>query len=365
MNDLLTFFRNRQQERGKEWRMKIGLKEGVGFLLFYSNLCLEEDFYQEKLDTADPNLYKNFCFNLNSSIRRNGGGLLIEEKRANDCLLVEINIINSEETGLYDPPQTAFCIEYGSELYEKNLIDGTLRLPLAKDAHIILPVNAEAETHFRSFRQDYSQWFPPDFETNMLLTLRRPSLDLRIARLERIITERAGLTENGTAAFNGDMQSPFTLASWISLGFVIVLLVLSYAYPHLWLALTPTIAAHSHSETQQDSHSGQPLGQSSFSEQAISAKPLAPSSSTVDNTIPKAPTENSDQTIAATKSMSDLQNAIFALVTKLKAKSETDSRLQAILNRYFNQVDLSEPNADNTTDHLNSKQFGRLQSQGL
>ena len=348
MNDLLTFFRNRQQERGKEWRMKIGLKEGVGFLLFYSNLCLEEDFYQEKLDTADPNLYKNFCFNLNSSIRRNGGGLLIEEKRANDCLLVEINIINSEETGLYDPPQTAFCIEYGSELYEKNLIDGTLRLPLAKDAHIILPVNAEAETHFRSFRQDYSQWFPPDFETNMLLTLRRPSLDLRIARLERIITERAGLTENGTAAFNGDMQSPFTLASWISLGFVIVLLVLSYAYPHLWLALTPTIAAHSHSETQQDSHSGQPLGQSSFSEQAADAKASTPlSSSNVETATAKALNENSDQSKKTAKSNSDLQNAIFALVTKLKSKSATDNRFKTILSPYFTQEDIVELNVEN------------------
>ena len=348
MNDLLTFFRNRQSDGGKEQRIRIELKDSLHFLLFYTKQLLDDGFYQEKLSTGNPAIYTAFKANLRESMRQSGGGLLVEENRSDGRLIVEISKVGEENVGGFEPPQTIFCIEYGGELRSYPFTNISLRLPLARDAHLIIPVDTEAEAHFRSFRENYSSWFPADFETNMLHILRRPSLDLRIERLERIISERAGLTENGTAAFNGDMQSPFTLTSWISLGFVVVLLVLSYAYPHLWLALTPTIAAHSHSETQQDSHSGQPLGQSSFSEQAADAKASTPlSSSNVETATAKALNENSDQSKKTAKSNSDLQNAIFALVTKLKSKSATDNRFKTILSPYFTQEDIVELNVEN------------------
>ena len=110
---------------------------------------------------------------------------------------------------------------------------------------------------------------------------------------------------------------------------------------------------------QQESHGNKPSGQSSFTEQAADAKVSAPSisSSSVETATTKILNENSDQSKTMAKSGPDLQNAIIALITKLKSKSETDSRLQAILDRYFIQVDLSEPNADNITNLLNSKSF--------
>ena len=339
MNDLLTFFRNRQQDCGKEWRIKIELQEGVCFLLFYSKKDLDENFYIEKINAKNQAIYTAFKANLRNSMRESGGGLLVEEKPACDSLDVVISILGAGD--YFDPPKAIYYIEYGGYLYERAFTEDALRLPLAKDAHIILPVDAVAECHFRSFREHYSSWFPTDFETNMLNLLRRPSLDLRIERLERIITERDSLTGNDTAAFN----PPFSNASWGGVILVVAILLSSILYPYI---KTKKIENNQNASTvseQQENHTGIEANQASGVEQASGIN------------VPTLPPKT-DQGLGNVANVDmDLQNAIKGLLNKLKSKRDTGNPLRKIESNYFKNIDIGQLNAETAKAILSDKNF--------
>ncbi|MFO1429794.1 MAG: hypothetical protein U1F76_06595 [Candidatus Competibacteraceae bacterium] len=191
MNEIITFFRNFEQDQGRTYRLIIQLPDKAYSLSIYSRLFFQKsEFFsdQEFKDTESYYAYKAQLINL---IGQSNGGFLVEVRDGNEHLEIKIQAIGAAESEGWSPPRQVFYLEPGYRLTERPF-DGTeLDLKLSKDSHLILPVDEDAEKHFRSFRENYSSWFPADFEPIMLNLLRQPTLDLRVARLEEKLEEKS------------------------------------------------------------------------------------------------------------------------------------------------------------------------------
>jgi len=194
MCDLLTFFRNRKQDGGREWR----IEDGDVQLYFHSRTYLEGSAYLRELPPGVS--FATYRAQIAEAIGQAGGGLLVEAKPAYEGWSLDITPVTAAEGEAYRPPPTVFSIEQGGELGEIPLKpEASTRLSLPAHAHLIVPVDLDAEEHFRSFRVHFSSWFPQDFESSMLNLLKRPSLDLRLERLERAYERQAA---QGPAGFS-------------------------------------------------------------------------------------------------------------------------------------------------------------------
>lgn len=192
--DFLTFFRNRQHDEGRPWKMKVERPEGAAYLLFYSKRYDDLERYAYWLmefSRENPNGHGPHKTRLTDALQGGGGGLLVESLLLDGRLRVYIHKIASAEENAYHPPSAVFHSNYG-EATDCPFPGETLSLDLEETAQVVLPVDREAELAFRSFREHYAAWFPPGFEGSMLELLRRPGLGLRLDALERRMAETTG-----------------------------------------------------------------------------------------------------------------------------------------------------------------------------
>ncbi len=189
--DSLVFFRNRQHDEGRPWKMKVERPEGAACLLFYSKRYddLERSAYLLMgFSRENPKGHGPHETRLTDALQGGGGGLLAESLLLDGRLRVDIRKIASAEENAYHPPSAVFYSNHG-EVTDCPFPGETLSMDLEETAQVILPVDREAELAFRSFREHYAAWLPPGFEGFMLELLRRPRLDLRLDALERQMAE--------------------------------------------------------------------------------------------------------------------------------------------------------------------------------
>jgi len=116
--------------------------------------------------------------------------------------LVEAVSVNSSSENIINNIRLAY--------QQSHLVDSELSFPgdallwLIKDTR----KDEDAEKHFKSFRENYSTWFPADFEPIMLNLLRQPGLDLRVARLEEKLEEKANEKPVPVVAASDDVGIP-------------------------------------------------------------------------------------------------------------------------------------------------------------
>lgn len=323
MNDSLTFFRDRSLGQGKEWRIHLRYGKGAGLLVFYSCHPVQASFYAETLSATDPSAHAAHKAKLRESIRQSGGGLLVEMRLGEGHKQVEVNKVG--QAGRYEPPQTVFYIEYGGDLQECPFIGDGAVLSLAQDAHLILPVDAEAESRFRSFREQYSSWFPADFETSLFNLLRRPSLDLRIDRLERILAVTDGQEDAG-GRIDPAAGQPLSTLSWLGYGILGLCLLSSLAYPYFQGETGPVPA----SIQPEDSTSLAAADTKATDAPSEAEKsPAAPPS-----TVPGQELPGNGQMDGSAQG---LAGAVGALLDSLQANAALDGRLLKIDSQYFRQ----------------------------
>ena len=187
-DDLMTFFRNRTLDRGRSWRMKVVRPDGDAWLAIYSTQYLDKPAYLTEFPRDKLGGYPHYMARLAKAIGDGGGGLLVESSELDGQRYVDIRKIRPAEAGAYRPPSAVFHFDYGGP-EECPFPGDRLSLVVARSAHVILPVDEEAELKFRAFREHFAAWFPADYESLMMETLRNPSLGLRVDRLERMLEE--------------------------------------------------------------------------------------------------------------------------------------------------------------------------------
>lgn len=242
MNEIVTFFRNHKEDSGVTCQVTIELIDGNFSLLIYSKSQLskqEVEFIYRNQKFSSFKLYNDYKKQLANFIAKNNG-LIVEIKNSsskfsmelasqaqgswppveqthensshnlnsinqpvtnelvlprnstspiqqqsskNQYLDIEIQICTTQSTS-YFPPRCVFYLQPSYRLSERPFDGAGLSLRLHQGSHVILPVDKEAEEHFVSFRENYSAWFPRDFEPIMLKLLQQPELDLRVSCVE-------------------------------------------------------------------------------------------------------------------------------------------------------------------------------------
>lgn len=215
MNEIITFFRNFEQDQGMTCRLTVELPDSVYSLLIYSGSSCQKPELLSDQKFNDMESYQAYKLKVIESIGHSNGGLVVEVKDENEQLGIKIQGISAAETEAWLPPQHVFYLQPGYRLAEQPFDGKELYLQLHKDSHIILPVDEDAEKHFKSFRENYSTWFPADFEPIMLNLLRQPGLDLRVAHLEEKLEEKVSeksvpvaVASNNVGISKRDSQPP-------------------------------------------------------------------------------------------------------------------------------------------------------------
>lgn len=190
MNDMLLFFRNRNEDLGIVRRVKIELPNGiVRLLVFYSKqeIIGWPALLQDKVFGSDSE-YETHKQGLLACVAQHGGGLFIEQQpRYDGSFLSVIQTVSALSPQTYSPPQSVFVLdEFADRLDEKPFDHGRVVLPLKPEAHVILPVDETAQFHLLSFRDNFACWFPRDFEVSLYQLLRQPSFSERLERLEKL-----------------------------------------------------------------------------------------------------------------------------------------------------------------------------------
>ena len=362
MNDLLTFFRNRKQDCGKEWQMKVETESREIFVLFYSKSPLSKSSYLSSLRSNAPTAYPQYRENLIQEIQKNGGGLLVEAKFLDrGCEVSFLVLITEDQNDTCQPPQNVFYIEYGGHLEERPLTGEPLSLP--QFAHIVLPVDAEAEENFRFFRK-YSSWFPADFETVMLNLLRKPSLDLRLERLERIIDDKFPSSTPWHEKFllfkkpaskklnTSSDRDLITFKKWLFRLFIVIL-ISAYSY-FIYRVIDGYINLNNPIQKTQPE----------VNEYQIHNPPLS-SGVPAKNEDKGAPDSqvlvvNKDkdrESSSEIKTNMNLANSINTFMDKFKSKNNADRRLQRIWDIYFKSQATGPINAKKADELLTDKSF--------
>jgi len=364
MNDRLTFFRNRRQDLGKEWRVTIELPEGRRFLLFYAKDYLDESLYVETLAAAEQETYADYKHRLRDGIQRGGGGLWAEEKSVDGRWLLKLRKFSPAGTEHYEPPQAVFYTEPGGELCEHRFAEDESSLPLPPDTHVIVPVDAQAERHFRDFREHYASWFPADFESSLLALLRRPSLELRLERLERIISAAAG---EGRFPTRASAHPPLSTASWLGYGLVGIIFLFSLVYPHfgneeasavapLVLGRLPLPSVRAAKPAAEKPAPASPVVEAAPSPSAANPPPT-------EAAAPSLPPPDAAQAEASSPGGEpepldeEWPKAARALLSAVKSKSSADSALLKIHTLYFKRLGSKPLSADNAAALLDDKTF--------
>ena len=195
MNAITTFFRHRERDPGATYQVNLRLPRYNYLFHVYARRPMESRALQDRelpdekaYNTAFQDLYKDL------GTHGNGGWIVtVVEDGVPHCIGVHA------VSGMDTQPASGFAVlAPGRAPYFLAPASQGLDLPVG--SHLVLPVDEHAEAQLQDLIGNLA-WFPPDFESTFLNTLRRPSLDARLDRIENKLfgqTAAADLKEAGT-----------------------------------------------------------------------------------------------------------------------------------------------------------------------
>jgi hypothetical protein len=219
MPETSTFFRNRSADDGETYHFRITAGAATHDMAVYtrsrgdSQVFRDREIPQKGLNGAVAEIEK--------AVVRSGGGVLVRATEEGAWRTLDVRFLGETErartvlllTAAYPPRAVA--------------ADGKIRLP--EGAHVIVPVDRDAEERLRDFVAQLT-WFSPDFESLVLDAIRRPALDARLADVEKQVFGTARNTTSGRlrrAAVTGGrmLLSPVVQSATIACLLVMLLAV--------------------------------------------------------------------------------------------------------------------------------------------
>ncbi|HEX2835312.1 MAG TPA: hypothetical protein VHW00_20020 [Thermoanaerobaculia bacterium] len=175
MNDA-TFFRNPSADTGDTYAFRLKAEEEEYRFFVYSRRRISSaNFTDRETDRKEVQALQKDVTNI---LRSHGGGIMVLVWGAGLNQRVEVKTVNGTAIAA---PSTCTILPPGRSPYPLK-IDGPQRIDAG--AHLIVPIDQESETQLQSVL-NLLKWFSPDFESLVLNAMRRPSLDVRINKVER------------------------------------------------------------------------------------------------------------------------------------------------------------------------------------
>ncbi|HEV7766155.1 MAG TPA: hypothetical protein VGQ76_14215 [Thermoanaerobaculia bacterium] len=178
MSDVATFFRQREKDPGETYQFQIKGPKGTYRVSVYSRKPMQSSTLRSRsvpdkksLDCALEDL-------LNDLVNQGGGGCVVT---ALDYENTRQFTVRSSKGASFDPVSRFYVLSPGrppgQRVTEKNHNE-------SPGSHAIVPVGENASECFENFL-GYLSWFAPDLESLVLNSIRRPSLDARLDKVEK------------------------------------------------------------------------------------------------------------------------------------------------------------------------------------
>jgi hypothetical protein len=234
MNQPITFFRPRQTDNGTTYSFDLESSNRRYRVFVYSRATVDDSLIRDR-KTDD------YSAEIRRLLQAISPGVLVvtyEEEGQRNYQVTPAGLSNAAFSicGLLRP---------GSPLSVEK-IDQERFLRISLGAHLLIPVDREAEAHLLSL-QDFLAWLPPDMEALILYAISKPSLEARISKLEA--KEKDGEPGRG---LGGWLKARFKrqVPIWPVALFLILLLLglntyLLYSLPRKIQALSKSSASQS------------------------------------------------------------------------------------------------------------------------
>jgi hypothetical protein len=180
MNDVATFFRDRQKDSGETYQLTLEGWRGTHRVSVYSQRPIESRALEDQSVVLQQD-YDVALKDLRNAVTGSGGGGMIvianDESRSRTFSVMRVN------AKPYAAAQGFVALSPGRDPAFVS-IDGNNRgYKCAAGAHALVPVSEEAQQRLQDFL-GYLSWLSPDIESLVLNAIRRPSLDRRLDRVE-------------------------------------------------------------------------------------------------------------------------------------------------------------------------------------
>lgn len=199
MGKIVSFFRHRADDPGATLAFEVTV-QGAGKVEIdlYSRGKLPEPEVQRLC--AQKSLSDDGFTSLKGSLVKLAqdaeGGILVQLFRTGDGIFTEVRTIEGHG---YTPPKRFLNLTLGAPArFEK--LKAAEQQPTPLGSRLLIPVDPAAETELEAFL-GHVRWLSPDVESLVLDSLSRPSLESRVADLERQLGK--SLAEAGSAAVPG------------------------------------------------------------------------------------------------------------------------------------------------------------------
>ena len=177
MPEIATFFRNRRNDDGETYDFSVTSdRRGEHELFVYARKRLEEEEWPSRRQFGDLNAAWNA---ISKAVQRAGGGVIVTSSVNGSSRTIEVR--NVGDCGA--PAQRFLILRPGFPAHSEA---SGRKHTIQQGSHVIVPVDEEADKHLEAFRQDLT-WLPPDYEELVFDAIRRPSLDTRLANVEKTL----------------------------------------------------------------------------------------------------------------------------------------------------------------------------------
>jgi hypothetical protein len=230
MDKLATFFWNREEGSGAEYEVNLRGPESRCLVQVFSRQTIQSSQLRDQTFKDDKAL-ETIINSLYDEVGKLGkGGLVVSTIFRAKESRQWVQIVPATGSS-FKAPGSYLLLEPGHPPQLKKLDQTPINI---KDgAHLIVPVDETAQGKLKSLLE-YLRWYSPDLESLVLNTIRQPSLERRLERIERM--RQPGKTDS--ARTPGLLARLRPLFAPVVIALLAVILVLVYQIPERLAART-------------------------------------------------------------------------------------------------------------------------------
>ncbi len=198
MRKATSFFYSREHDPGKTYELSVDLRDRRIRLEIYSAAPFEATVLSDQKFNTDEQ-YRLFRDDLRDAVLRRGrGGLVVRTEAIGRVMNAFVDSVSDPLSHQdYHPPGKLLHLRAG---YPPAWIGfDTDGMALSPDEHVVIPVHEEARERLVGLLNGLA-WFSTDLEAVVLNAIRRPSIDVRLERLERQVLPEESAPKQSPAA---------------------------------------------------------------------------------------------------------------------------------------------------------------------
>jgi hypothetical protein len=175
MNDVATFFRDREKDQGQTYQFDVESPKGMHRFRVYAQRPFE----------FRPQNRSDGLKELRSAVStQGGGGVIVKAEDEAGSRILSVTRVASKS---YQPPEHCTALSPGRPPTPFQMDGVGYKFP--GGSHLVVPVDDESKQCLETF-VGYLSFLSPDIESIVLNAIRRPSLDTRLNRVENRLFDK-------------------------------------------------------------------------------------------------------------------------------------------------------------------------------